>query len=587
MTRQFYLLRLGCVFAAIAVVFALLLRHLFTVQVLRHEELLAKARETYTATRLQTGARGPICDRHGNVLAGNQACVDVLAEPRRTPRDRHAYVVTCLSTRLAVPHDLLTRRFESGAVEIVVARGVELQVARQVEELKLPGVRFVERTRRFYPKGDLLANVLGFTDADNKGVYGLEGTLEDTLKPRVGRVVFERDRKGRTISRDAPAAPTAHLDGRTVYLTIDEPIQSIVETELAAMVAEHAPRYAYAIMADPHTGAVLAMAQNPTFNANERDTMDPRAWGNHMVSDVYDPGSTMKAVAVTGALDYGIVSLASIFDCEMGVWWYCNRALHDSGHKYGRLCVTEIIQHSSNIGTAKIALEMGPARLYQTFRRFGFGEPTGLGLPSESRGLLRPPKRWDGLSITRFPIGQGVSVTPLQMVQAYSAIANGGQMMQLRLLDRVVEPGTGEVRPNLPQVRRLVARPPAIQQMVFALSQVTKAEGTAPKAAVPGYDVAGKTGTSQKLVNGSFEGHSKYVSSFIGFVPAQHPAFVLMVVADEPSNGKYYGGTVAAPVFRRIAEQTLRYLNVPPTVPLPAPPVKEATGRGTVRTARL
>ena len=317
-------------------------------------------------------------------------------------------------------------------------------------------------------------------------------------------------------------------------------------------------------MVNPKTGAIMAMAQNPSFNPNERKKMDPEVWSNHMVSDVYDPGSTMKCIAIAGALDFNLITLNSIFDCEDGVWYYANRQLHDSEHRYGQLSVAEIIQKSSNIGTAKIALKMGEQRLYQTLKRFGFGSKTGMELGHESSGILRHPSKWDGLSITRFPIGQGISVTPMQMVQAYCAIANRGKMMQLHLVDRIVDSKTGHVTVTKPKVKHFVIRSKAANEIVTAMTLVTEEGGTGTSASVEGYAVAGKTGTSQKLINGSYEDHEKYVSSFLGFAPANDPAFVLLVIVDEPSNGQFYGGTVAAPSFSRIAYQTLRYLNVPP-----------------------
>ena len=241
----------------------------------------------------------------------------------------------------------------------------------------------------------------------------------------------------------------------------------------------------------------------------------------------------------------------------------CQKTAQRFRHEYGKLTVAEIIQKSSNIGTAKIALELGEKRLYQTLRRFGFGVRTGINLGGESPGILRSLKRWDRLSITRFPIGQGISVTPLQMVQAYAAIANNGKMMRIRLVDRIVDSETDESISFYPEMKNFAIRTEAAVDITNALSMVTSDGGTATKASIEGYVVAGKTGTSQKLIDGSYTGHDKYIASFIGFVPADDPAFVLLVIADEPSKKSYYGGTVAAPTFRRISDRTLRYLNIP------------------------
>jgi len=561
MPKRTYLLRLAVLFVLFFGGFAALAQHLYTIQILRHEELLAKARETYMAQAKTRGQRGAIVDARGNRLVGNLACKDILAEPRRMPADQRAYIRRVLAERLRVKPEVLRERFASDRVEVVVARRVPVQQARAVQELELPGLRFVDRQRRYYPKGRLLSNVLGFTNGNNVGVYGLEQVWDDVLLPRHSTTRYERDRRGRRLVRQLPE-PGRELDGQTLWLTVDEVLQAIVEAELRKLVREHRPKSAYAVMARPGSGEIVAIAQWPSFNPNDRSEMDPGRWRNRMLSDVYPPGSTMKPIAIAGALDHGVVTLESEVDCEGGWWYYAGRPLRDAGHSYDMLSVAEVIQKSSNIGTAKIAMRLGRQRLYQVLRRFGFGARTGVGLRPESPGLLRRPPDWDGLSITRFPIGQGVSVTPLQMVQAYCALANGGRLPQLHIVKGI---GSEEEMSPLPTQRRHMAvRPAAATAIVDALCMVTTTEGTARRARIEGYEVAGKTGTSQKLVDGSYEGHEKYIASFIGFVPARDPAFVLLVVADEPSGDSYYGGTVCAPTFREISKRALRYLNVSP-----------------------
>jgi cell division protein FtsI (penicillin-binding protein 3)/stage V sporulation protein D (sporulation-specific penicillin-binding protein) len=312
-------------------------------------------------------------------------------------------------------------------------------------------------------------------------------------------------------------------------------------------------------MANPKTGAVLGMAQYPNYDLNHRTGVTPAEMKNRMLLDYFDPGSTMKGVSISGALDYGVVDLDSKFYCEKGYW--SKYRLKDS-HPSEILSVAEIIQHSSNIGTAKIALLMGANRLYSVMRRFGFGQPTNIGLGKEGVGILNPVNKWDGLTITRIPMGQSVSVTAVQMMQAYCALANGGVMMQLHVVDRVENPNNGEMTIFQNQVKRRVIKPSTAKKITQALSLVTKAGGTARRAAIEGIDVAGKTGTSQKVVNGRYS-HSKYIASFIGFLPADDPQIVLMVVVDEP-HGSHYGGIVAAPTFKSIAEQTLLLLEGDP-----------------------
>ncbi len=566
MSHRVYIFRIGIVFIVLAVICGALTRHLYRLQVVRHPELHAKAVSIYTARKISQGNRGSIFDRNGYPLVGNYECKTVLADLHNMPKDTNtrANIMEHLIRFFRVDVDVLSKRFNSMAHEVVVAKNVDIDIAGQVQKMHLPGIRFIDGERRYYPKGSLLANVLGFSDENNQGVYGLEWVWNQELSPKKLEQVYERDLKGRPISHKSPKSQSPE-DGMSLYLTIDEPIQNLVEAELNAMVNEHHPRVAYAIMANPKTGAIMAMAQYPSFNPNERKSMDPAHWQNHMITDVYDPGSTMKCIAIAGALDYSLVNMNTVFNCEKGYWVYAGRGLRDADHKFENLRVSEIIQKSSNIGTAKIALIMGEKRLYQTLRRFGFGTKTDIGLPNESAGIFRPLKQWDGLSITRFPIGQGISVTPLQMVQAYCALANQGEMMQLHLVDRIYNPQTTDFTAAEAKLKQRAIRSDTAKKIIAAMTLVTQEGGTATKAAVEGYLVAGKTGTSQKLVNGSYAGHRKYVSSFIGFVPAYDPAFVLLVIADEPSNGYYYGGTVAAPVFNRIAEQTLRYLNIPKT----------------------
>ena len=460
----------------------------------------------------------------------------------------------------------MIRRFQSKAIEIVIQRKVSRKTAEAIKVLHLPGIRIVPSYKRFYPKNTLLANVLGFTNVENEGVYGLEKSYDNWLKARSRTITLESNRKGYPIYRKRSSIDT-DLDGHNIYLTIEVPIQHIVEYELQRLVRQFKPKYAYAIMSNPNTGAIMAMAQSPSFNPNDRKSMNSDLWRNHMIADVYDPGSVMKPIAIAGALDHGAISsIHERINCENGLWYYRGHSLRDSGFSYDFLRIFEIIKRSSNIGTAKIALRLGEKRLYKVLRSFGFGEKTHIGLAPESSGILRHLNEWDGLSITRFPIGQGISVTPIQMVQAYNILANQGNMMQVHLIDRITDPNTGETHIFRPTIKRdRVIKPGVTHQIIMAMTTVTHPEGTGHRAAIPGYHVAAKTGTSQKLVNSHYSGHRKYVSSFIGMVPAYNPAFVLLVIADEPSTEEYYGSIVCGPTFKRIAEKTLSYLKISPT----------------------
>ncbi|MCK5801241.1 MAG: penicillin-binding protein 2 [Lentisphaeria bacterium] len=574
----------------------LLCAHLYRLQVTRHDELLKKAQAKYTTSRAEKGRRGRIFDVGGNMLAADMVFRDVLAEPRRFTKPRSEYV-EILAETLGMPRVEVIRTLNRAGKtityngrsvvlrEVSVMKGVEITRAEELRVLlqkkRMRGVRCVERSRRSYPKDSLLANFLGFLDSGGEGASGVEQMMDSCLQPTSGRDYYERDRRGNPLPRGLHREAENVRDGFDVHLTIDETVQLFVEEELQALVEEFEPRAAYAVMADPKTGACMALAQWPTFDPNNRGTMeDPDCWRNRILTDGFEPGSVMKAVSISGALDYGVVRLSEVFDCKKGRWLYGGRILHDS-HKFGNLAVWEVVQHSSNIGTAQIALRMGSGRLYQTFLRFGFGRPTDLGKVTfsppletevgfgrEASGILRPAHSWYPVAMTRLPIGQGILVTPLQLVQAYCALANDGIMMQPYIIDRVVDPVTGQNHVCPPRVKCRAVRPWAAREMVKALKLVTQKEGTAPKACVPGYEVAGKTGTAQKWIRDStlrakgYYSHKEYVSSFIGFVPADNPEFVLLVVADTPTKGGHYGGTVAAPTFRRISEKTLGYLPV-------------------------
>ncbi|MFA4945028.1 MAG: penicillin-binding protein 2 [Lentisphaeria bacterium] len=578
MHSDLYNVRLAVLGLALASLFAALSARLYRVQVARHEELLEKARAKVTAITRQTGNRGLILDDKGRLLAGNQACRTLYAEPRRFEKQA-AEVATVLRDYLKFNPETVARKFapafrpERPQVEVVVARDIEIEKAKRLEaELRarhLRGFRFEDTTRRYYPKESLAASLIGLTDSDGSGLSGIEQLFDAKLKPGQVESTFERDRKGRWIppaNSSAATAPPPPPDGWNVHLTIDETIQHIVERELRALMEKHQPKAAYALMANPRTGAILAFAQLPAFNPNDRASVNPGVTQNRMLISGFEPGSVMKAVPVCAALDAGLISLDQTFFCENGLWLYRNRTLRDSGHRYGTLAVREIIQKSSNIGTAKIALLMGPERLHAALARFGFGQPTGLGFPNEIGGIFQDWRRWDGLKVTRVPIGQGVLVTAPQLVQAYCALANHGSMPQLHLVTRLEDTTTGEIHRLAPsQPKRQVASPRAVRDIVTALKTVTQKGGTATTAAVPGFEVAGKTGTAQKVLEGSRGYTNRYFVSFAGFVPADNPAFVLLVAADEPSRNGYYGGAVCGPVFSRIAKQTLEIMQIPPT----------------------
>ncbi len=568
MPQTVYTVRMAIMGLCFSLGFVALGTHVYRLQIIRHQELLTKAQAKYTTASSQAGMRGEIRDVNGNLLAANMAGYDILAEPRLFQSWEPHEIARLLAAMLPVENNTLQRRFaQTNLVEVTVARNVNIELTRQVRELGLPGLRFVPSNQRYYPKKHLFANIVGFLDDLGEGAEGIEREANHILQPTSGRLVYERDRRGARLHNHYVNESTPR-DGAHIFLTIHEPIQSIVEEELMRMVERHRPHAAYAIMANPRTGAIMAMVQYPNFDPNQRRGITPEQWRNRIVGDGFEPGSIMKAVALAGALDYQTVTLMDQFDCERGLWFYRGRSMRDAGQRHGVLPVWQIIQKSSNIGTAKIALEMGEQRMYQTLHRFGFGRPTGIELPNEAPGIFHSLSNWDGLTLSRICIGHGLVATPLQMIQAYCALANDGVMPQLHLIDRVEYPD-GQVKVTQPPPRGRVLRPGTAIEISRALATVTTPDGTGRRAAVEGYRVAGKTGTAQKVIDGRYS-DQHHIASFIGYVPAENPAFVLLVVADEPTENGYYGGTVAGPAFARIAEKTLRHLQVAPSPFRPA-----------------
>ncbi|MCP3967720.1 MAG: penicillin-binding protein 2 [Lentisphaerae bacterium] len=575
-------IRLVAIFFVFA--FCALFYRLYIVQIGRHAELYRKAKNQYTAKKTEAGKRGEIFDCNGNLLVGNVPCDDISIDPwivgdATTCRKIAAMFSKYLKIDFDVVYGKLMRKTRKVKTKegkrivrrnryAVIAREVPLKISSKLKRIikvnEFLGIFFREKYSRYYPKKNLLSNVLGFTNEDHGeiiAVLGVEKFFNKQMSSSKSVMRFERARDGRPLIYGAKESIKAR-NGLNVYLTISEPLQSILEEELDKMVAEWKPTAAYAIMADPKTGNILAMAQRPSFNPNDRRSMDPKAWRNRICADYFEPGSTMKPVAVAGALDYGIVTPGMKFNCEKGRWKYGGKILKDA-HPMDVLTVSQILQKSSNIGIAKIALMMGEKRLYRVFRKFGFGSYTGIPLKPETRGALRPINRWDTLSITRFPIGQGVGTSPLQMVRAYCALADHGRLRKLRLVDKIEDTQTGLVIRNpIKKPLQVFHDPTTWGKVIDMMCMVTEAGGTARRVAIEGYEIAGKTGTSQKFINGAYS-HSKYIASFIGFMPAHDPQIVLLVAADEP-HGSIYGGRVAGPTFRNIALRALRYLNIKP-----------------------
>jgi cell division protein FtsI/penicillin-binding protein 2 len=588
--------------------FAVLVYRLVDLQVLRYQELSLKARTNTHKEYLLEPRRGDILDTKGNLLATSAFVKTVCADPALIG-NRQTEVARTVAPLLQMSEgDLLQRltprlvRNTNGTVTtnhyVVLKRKVQaetwqkLQMAMTnlsfgLEEKQLPrgerefyrdlrrGAIYVERMDdqlRVYPNQALAAHVLGYVGMDERevngqkllvtsGKDGLERWFDTKLAGVRGWRVTETDRPGRELVplREQEVEPR---DGLNLVLTIDSVVQNIVESALAEAKEKHTPLSISGIVVRPRTGEILAMATLPNFDPNNPGASPPDARRNRVIADIAEPGSTFKTVVVSGALNEGVVRLSDTFDCEQGHFHFAGRVLHDH-ESYGVLSVESIITHSSNIGAAKIGIKLGENRLYDYIHNFGFGTRTGLPLQGEISGIVHPVKRWSKVSIAQIPMGQGIAVTSLQMMMAVCAIANKGVLMQPMLVDRLEDHDHVVVAQYSPQRVRRVISEAAAEQMVTALKTVASPQGTAPKAALAHYTVAGKTGTAQK--SGGAEGYlkGKYFASFIGFFPADNPELCISVVMDEPKQG-YYGGQIAAPVFKQIAEAAADYLNIRP-----------------------
>ncbi|MBM4153085.1 MAG: penicillin-binding protein 2, partial [Kiritimatiellaceae bacterium] len=523
--------------------------------------LIATKRHLQLETR---GPRGRILDRNGNILAVDIAAKHVVVDPKFISKHGDARAVCdALSSRFGLNRNALWEILNQTDKQYVrVQKYVRSEAVEPLVAMNLKGVVFEDVPIRDYPKGVLGAHVIGYANYEGVGGAGIEQRMNSKLQGVAGLLVSQKDGHRREIyqRRTVDIAPQA---GAEVILTIDQQIQHFAEVALDKLTKKHDPLAAWAIVQDVRTGEILAMASLPTYNPNRFNTAPPEWMSNRGILYGYEPGSTMKALVIAAALDDGIVRANNVFDCEDGAWFYGGRTLHDS-HPYGKLSVADILKKSSNIGTAKIALLMGDKKVYQELKAFGFGDRTGIDLPGEAVGIVNPLKEWTKLSITRVAMGHEINATSLQILNAVNTIANDGIRMRPYVIKKVVNEAGEILSETQPQELARPIRPETSKEMRRLLARVTQPGGTATSAALKGYLVGGKTGTAQKVdfVNGGYA-HGKYISSFVGFLPVENPAISIIVVADEPRKAGYYGGTVCAPAFKEIADQTVRYLRIP------------------------
>ncbi|MEW5739360.1 MAG: penicillin-binding protein [Myxococcota bacterium] len=545
-------------------VFLLLLAVIFGravhLQVHQQEKLKAFAEDQYVRAMEIPARRGDIFDRRGTPLAQSVEVDSVWVDPSLL-EDRQA-AARALARALSVDRHELAEKLEKGRRFAWVKRQVTPAEVAKVKALELPGVGFAREPRRFYPQRELAAHVLGLVGTDAHGLDGLEKSFEDELSgERVTREGF-RDAKGRKLLTNGVEDPQAR-QGATLTLTIDRQLQYVTEKALEKAVVDAKAAAGMAVVLDPRTGEVLALANAPRFNPNSPKDATQDALRNRAVTDTFEPGSTFKAFVIATALDEKVITENSEFDCEQGRFAIGRHVVHDT-HAHGVLKPRGILQVSSNICAAKVAQRLGRERLVAAWERFGFGERVGLGLPGEGKGSIPFPRAEIALATQAF--GQGLTATAIQLAAAYGALANGGTLMRPYLVSKVVDPDGLVLLENGPTAVRRVVSEKAARQVVSMLESVVEPGGTAPRARLDEFRVAGKTGTAQKAdpLAGGYS--DKRIASFIGLVPAEAPRAVILVVIDEPVTD-VYGGLVAAPAFKEIAQEAMPLLGVPPSRP--------------------
>jgi cell division protein FtsI (penicillin-binding protein 3) len=540
---------------------------LIYLQVVSHADLVARAERQQMRTVPSPAKRGEISDRHGRVLAYSVDADTIYAVPHEI--EDKARTATALCDALADCHAkdraTLLERLSGDRAFIYVKRRVTPLEARHVAALNLEGVGFMKENRRFYPNRELAAHVLGYVGTDNVGLGGLEAAYDKVVRGREGTLIVQNDARRRVFGR-LERTPTT---GGSLELTIDERLQYIVERELAAGVEEKRADGGAAVVIDPQTGEVLAMASYPTFNPNEFNEATDSERRNRAVQDIYEPGSTFKVVTVAAALEEKLMPPDALIDTSPGIIRLPGNRIVDEfeGHNYGVLSLTQVIVKSSNVGAIKIGLRLGPERLGMYVNRFGFGRPTSPDFPGESPGIVWNPAKLNDGAVASISMGYQVGVTPLQMTAAMNTVANGGNWIEPRIVRAAIRDGVRT--PITPKVTRRAISPDTVAQLIPILEAVV-VDGTGKKAQVAGYTVAGKTGTADKIINGRYSGSQQNVS-FLGFVPSRNPAITVIVMVDTPRVGSDTGGFVAAPIFQRIAEASLRYLGVPQNVDAPPP----------------
>jgi cell division protein FtsI (penicillin-binding protein 3) len=573
-------------FVAAFVVFWMLAisARLVYLQVSSHESLVERAHKQQQSAIETAPARGLVLDRQGRELARSIDTSSISFDPgelypkplkkgEREPTAAEAAekldcVAGSLSSVLKQDHKTLFNQMseakDKGRRFLWIARRIDPDQATQIDAMKLPGIRLRKEPKRYYPNGSLAAHVLGFVGLDGIGLAGIEQVYNDKITGEPGKLFVERDSLGAAYeSSEIPAQP-----GQTVVLTLDQSIQYHAEAALTSAIAQSNAKSGTAIVLDPKTGDILALANAPTFDPNDVSAATPAARANWALQNIYEPGSTFKIVAFSAAIEKGLAEPDDHIDCQMGSITVAKRVIHDH-HPFGNLTLSDALAKSSNVAAIKLGIRVGDPTMYEYIKSFGFGSRTGVELPGETAGILRPVARWQPSSIGSIAIGQEIGVTPLQMAGAFGTLANNGVRVAPHLVREIRNASGAVTFRSTPEQRTVISKETA--SALRGMLEGVTLNGTAKLAQLDGYTAAGKTGTAQKI-DPTTKSYSmtKHVASFVGFAPVNNPAVVIVVVIDEPA-GAYHGGDVAAPVFRDIAERILPEMGVAPDTDFKAP----------------
>lgn len=550
---------------AVALIFAVwtigIEARLFYLQVVEHSELTIRADRQQLDVIDVPAKRGEILDRHGRVLAYSVDADTIYANPTEVqdPDDTAARVCGALDNCDAPVRQGMAKALRKRSQFVYLARKVSPDEAKRVKALQLKGVAFLKENRRYYPKKELAAHVLGYVGTDNVGLAGLESTYDTQIRGRDGKVLVTTDARQHALFSRVDRAATA---GAGLELSIDQYLQHIAERELRAGVADNRAAGGSAVIMDPRSGEILALANWPTFNPNAFAESDEAERRNRAIQDLYEPGSTFKLVTASAALEERVIKPQDPVDCAPGFITFPGRPPIRDVHAYGVLPFADVIVKSSNVGAIRVGLRLGPERLNRYIDRFGFGRTIAPDFRGESPGIVWDPAKLDSSALASVSMGYQVGVTPVQMAAAASSIANGGTLIEPRVVRAIIKGGRRTiVQPRV--VRRTVSAETAAE--LTAIMEDVVERGTARSAQIDGYTIAGKTGTAAKLVGGHYS-KSDYNASFVGFVPSRNPVLTIIVVIDSPHGAGYMGGVVAAPVFKRIAEAALRQIGVPPNI---------------------